>query len=518
MHDSASHIRNPDPVLPIHGDRVKYLFTAGTLTFIAVGAAMTLSLITFRFPLADFLGAEGTLIPLLTDYMLGYSFGITGQILCSLFMTLLPLNNRSKLSYTSIFVMIFVNTAFDIIFISYYSMGCFGLGLASSLSYILSALVLLSGFFGKDKVLVLDPSRISFKDFPEAAKLGLPVLCFNIGVTLKSYIINNTLMFYIGPSAVAVLNLQGSLCSLLGSVPVGCAVALLILGSIYYGEENREALIGCMKYTIKTGIILCAIIAALLVFGAPYLSSMFFSPADEAYALSIRMLYIFPIFLVFNLVLSVIIKGFTIVNKMALANTMTFAEQIITAIVAAGMTHFMGTEGVWWSFSLASIICLLIIGIYVFKRAGMFTFKAEDWMLIEKEFGAQKGDYIEMSLTSMDEVIGMSETVIDFCINKGISPKKSMLAGLAIEEMAGNIVQHGFVPGKKHLIEVRVVKKENLIIRIKDNCREFDPKKRIDQFYPEDICKNIGIRMIAGIAKSMEYQNNIGINTLLITI
>jgi anti-sigma regulatory factor (Ser/Thr protein kinase) len=148
----------------------------------------------------------------------------------------------------------------------------------------------------------------------------------------------------------------------------------------------------------------------------------------------------------------------------------------------------------------------------------MFTLKAEDWMLIEKEFGAQKGDYIEMSLTSMDEVIGMSETVIDFCINKGISPKESMLAGLAIEEMAGNIVQHGFVPGKKHLIEVRVVKKENLIIRIKDNCREFDPKKRIEQFYPEDICKNIGIRMVAGIAKSMEYQNNIGINTLLITI
>ena len=63
-----------------------------------------------------------------------------------------------------------------------------------------------------------------------------------------------------------------------------------------------------------------------------------------------------------------------------------------------------------------------------------------------------------------------------------------------------------------------IVKKEDLIIRIKDNCREFDPKKRIDQFYPEDICKNIGIRMIAGIAKSMEYQNNIGINTLLITI
>ena len=77
---------------------------------------------------------------------------------------------------------------------------------------------------------------------------------------------------------------------------------------------------------------------------------------------------------------------------------------------------------------------------------------------------------------------------------------------------------HGFTSKKKQIIEVKVVKKENLVIRIQDNCPLFDPKKRIDQFYPDDICRNVGIRLIAGIAKDMNYQNNIGINTLFITI
>jgi anti-sigma regulatory factor (Ser/Thr protein kinase) len=112
----------------------------------------------------------------------------------------------------------------------------------------------------------------------------------------------------------------------------------------------------------------------------------------------------------------------------------------------------------------------------------------------------------------------MSEKVIGFCKSRGTNEKEAFYAGLAIEEMAGNIIQHGFVPGKKQVIEVRVVKKENTVIRIQDNCPLFDPAKRVDQFYPEDICKNIGIRMVSGVAKDMNYQSNVGINTLLITV
>ena len=499
-------------------DRVKSLFTTGMLAYTVWGVTVTVLLISGRFFIPGLLGADEAISVLLSDYMSGYSFGVTGQLLCSLFITMLPLNNRSRLSYVGILAMILVNTTLDVFFLYYCSMGCFGMGLATSISYIVSALIMLFGFFGQDKALGIDLNALSFKDFPEAARLGLPLLFFNLGLSFKSFVMNNTLFANIGAAAVAVLNFQGSLCSLLGSVPLGCAFAMMVLGSIYYGEEDRESLIDCMKYTLKTSLILCSIIAALLMAGSSLISSTVFSPVDETYRISVRMLLIFPDFLVFNAILNVLTKSYNIIGHMKLVNILSFVEQIITAFIAVGLMYAIGIDGFWWSFTLGNLVCILIIGINVFVRSGRLTFKPGDWMMLDKDFGAGKDDYMEMVLTSMDEVIGMSEKVIEFCKSKGADSRKSFYAGLAIEEMAGNTVKYGFTPGKKNRIEVKVVKKEDMVIRIQDNCPMFDPKKRIDQFYPEDVSENIGIRMIAAIAKDMNYENNVGINTLLITL
>ena len=88
-----------------------------------------------------------------------------------------------------------------------------------------------------------------------------------------------------------------------------------------------------------------------------------------------------------------------------------------------------------------------------------------------------------------------------------------------MEEMAGNIVSHGFEPSKKHSIDIRLMYKEGkVILRIRDDCQQFDPKSRMEQYFPEDPLKNIGIRMIGKLASNIDYKNNIGLNILTITI
>ena len=52
----------------------------------------------------------------------------------------------------------------------------------------------------------------------------------------------------------------------------------------------------------------------------------------------------------------------------------------------------------------------------------------------------------------------------------------SYRAGLCIEEMAGNIVRHGFTGKANSVVDICVVKEdEGLIIKMKDNCRLFNP-------------------------------------------
>lgn len=100
------------------------------------------------------------------------------------------------------------------------------------------------------------------------------------------------------------------------------------------------------------------------------------------------------------------------------------------------------------------------------------------------------------------------------------APRRAYLASLSMEEMAGNIVEHGFKKdNKRHSVDIRIVHKDNkVILRIKDDCVPFDPGERRKLTEGEDITKNIGIRMIFRIAADINYRNILGMNVLTIRV
>ena len=161
----------------------------------------------------------------------------------------------------------------------------------------------------------------------------------------------------------------------------------------------------------------------------------------------------------------------------------------------------------------------MIIGVSVCLYNKRVPRCLEDWMKLPADFGASEDECLEFSVHSMEEVINISERVMVFCLERGIDHSRSYTAGLSIEEMAGNVVVHGFADvAVNYSVDIRVIVKDELTIRIRDDCPSFDPKKYLEQFHPEDPTKNIGIRMIAFKAKEMIYQNVAGINTLLVKV
>ncbi len=88
-----------------------------------------------------------------------------------------------------------------------------------------------------------------------------------------------------------------------------------------------------------------------------------------------------------------------------------------------------------------------------------------------------------------------------------------------MEEMAGNIVEHGFTDKKTHIVDIRVVNRaDGLLLRIKDDCRAFDPKEKLALIDPEDVTHNIGLRMTQRLAKDLSYSNILGLNVLTILL
>lgn len=495
------------------------VFSTCMVTLFGFGLIITAAGLSLSGPLAGLLGASGELKGMLSEYIRGYAIGVVFQMLYMNMMSFLPLNNKAALSYVSIGTMITVNLSMDVLFTGVLDMGLFGLGLATSLSYIASSLIVIFSFRNKKNPVHLNFKNLDFRIIGPAMRIGLPGLMFNVSVTVKSYALNTIMLASGSIAAVAALSVQNTMCCLLGVIPCGAAGAIGILGSIFYGEEDRLSLEMLIKNALRITCFIALAVMAALILGRDLVAGLYYVPGSEAWTLTREMLLMFPSFVLFNAVFAILQKTYQCEGRMLFVNVMTAVENLLVAGIAAVAYMIIGVKAVWITYTLTSISCLIIVGISVFIREKRITFSLKDWMKLDKDFGVDEEDRIDITLTSIDGVVDASRRAVEFCRSKNIDERRAMLAGLSLEELAGNIIQHGFTDGKRHSVDVRLVYKNGEItIRFRDNCKAFDPVKYLKQFQPSDPYGNIGLRMIVNMAKRVFYLNNIGMNTLLIKV
>ncbi|MCR5686902.1 MAG: ATP-binding protein [Lachnospiraceae bacterium] len=134
---------------------------------------------------------------------------------------------------------------------------------------------------------------------------------------------------------------------------------------------------------------------------------------------------------------------------------------------------------------------------------------------------------IDITIHSMDEVMSLSEKVWAFCENHGLTGQRMYYSSLCTEELAGNIILHGFKDKKEHSIDIRVsfINGERVIC-FKDDGVPFNPAEAARLFEAHDdlslddgsAFRNIGLHIVSRISRSMTYQNTFGLNILTIII
>lgn len=198
-------------------------------------------------------------------------------------------------------------------------------------------------------------------------------------------------------------------------------------------------------------------------------------------------------------------------GRMALVNILSFLETAMIGLIALGTVPRFGTEAAWLANTWSDALAITIVLISVFLRKRKITLRIPDLLKLPDDFGASEEDCAEYEIRTANDVAAASEAVIAWCKSRHVDSKKAFLTGLLIEEMAGNVLQHGAPGGKHYHIHVRVVAGEDLTIRIRDDCRKFDPRERMQMYYPESPETNIGLRMAANLSTSIDYYNSAGI-------
>ena len=63
-----------------------------------------------------------------------------------------------------------------------------------------------------------------------------------------------------------------------------------------------------------------------------------------------------------------------------------------------------------------------------------------------------------------------------------------------------------------------VQKAESMLLRVKDDCRAFNPKEAMEMLDSADITHHIGLRIVSRYAKRMNYNSALGLNVLSIEV
>jgi len=474
------------------------------------------------FSLTGFLTRDELVRPLFNRYLLGQAAGVLPLMLGSSFAAFLSLENRGNLTLVASFCYIVANVALNFLFVQVLHMEALGLALASSLGLWVFLGVQAQYYMTGRSYLRFSTDHLAWRESGDILRIGVPGALSNVYQTARGLIVNNLLEVFVGSVGISAFAAGDNIMRIFWSIPAGMLAVSRMLISVSIGEEDRQTLADIMRVMFRRFIpLMCVVCAGIMLCAVPMTRLFFRDPAEPVYMMTVWGLRILPI----CMPLSIICMHFTCYGQASGKQGLVHLLALLDGVVCvAGFTALLipliGMNSVYIANVLNGTVTTLVIIGYAWLRKKHFPRNMEELMVIPENFGVPEDHRMDLSVRSIEDVVSVAERVQAFCLSRGVDARRAYLAGLSMEEMAGNIVDHGFTKDhKRHSIDVRVVhKNDDVILRIKDDCVPFDPGERQEITEGDDILKNIGIRMVFRTANDIQYQNILGLNVLTIRI
>lgn len=348
--------------------------------------------------------------------------------------------------------------------------------------------------------------------------LGSPASLAGILYSIRNVFINSYALKTAGTVAVDALAILTSCGGFLDSINIGVGATFTMLASVFVGEKDSRSLKDLMKISVWMGIALCMVritICYLLNERIP----IFFGGEGELISVATELIILYNWSSPFNIVTLTLIGVYQTVGRIRFCNAVYLSNCILVPLFCCTvLANIFGIRAIWLLYTIAEIVTLAIFYINACIQNKKIVTTVDELIYLGNDFDATKR--YNISINKIEEVVNVSREIESFCKDNGIDSKRAMLSGLCAEEMAGNIVEHGFKKDKKknNMIDVLAcVENDEVYLRMRDNCVPFDPHTKL-KMYTDDPLKNVGIKMVSKIAKQMNYQTTFGMNVLTIKL
>ncbi len=459
------------------------------------------------------------LYPEMLHYLHGYMFGIPALMMIQVVGPVVVMDGEKRLFTLSAALLCVADVIGDLMNALVFHGGNFGMGMATSVAFFLQLMMILSHFFRKKGYFRFSVRGIQFRWLKDVAIEGSPTFVQRLATMLRDLLINRiNLAVALSTAALAARGVQNDLNTLMFCIGLGVGKTLLSMTGIYYGAYDKQGLKRLFAAAVKTGILLSGG-AGVICFLCGGLIARCYTNDPEVIELSVFSIRCMALSLVLDTLLISLQSYLQGIGNRKLVNILNFADRLfIPVLTAFFMGRLFGSKGIMASIAVSKLLLGVIMLFVVCARCRRFPRFWEDFMFLPKGYGGAESDSRDVLLYNMEDVMRESEMAEQFCLEHGADKVKARWMALFVEEMAGNIVQHGKPPKTGSVsVDYRLfVYNDKICLSLRDYCEEFDPTSYYLAHRKGDIEKNIGIRMVMGHAKKVQYYNTFNSNNLLL--
>ena len=215
-------------------DGVGRLFSETVSLTGAVLLALT-AIVALTVPgIAWLFGARGStaeMHPATCQYLYGLTFEIVPFVLMSITIPVVTLDNGSRTVMLSSIAGCLTDIILDIVAVTQ-GWGLFGIGLASSMSALVSFLVLLTHFLKKKRTIRFKLAKIGFRSIWNVIRTGLSSAFHSMAGMIRSWLLNMIAISAGGSVAMSLIAIHGTILDFVDIAAVGIAGAVGVLASI----------------------------------------------------------------------------------------------------------------------------------------------------------------------------------------------------------------------------------------------------------------------------------------------
>ena len=496
-----------------------------TLLFSVLSMVTVTGIVLFSVPqLAWLFGARGSMAALqglTSQYLYGLGFELLPFVVQAIVIPIVILDNGTPTVVLSSILGCAANILTDLLTVRN-DWGLFGIGLASTMSVVVSLSVLLINLLRKDRVIHFRLVKVRLRHIGEVIRLGMPQAFHTSAGAARSWLLNTLVMAVGGSIGMTVMGIHNTMMDFVDIAAVGIAGATSVMSGIAYGEMNGEELIAVNKLAHRYILIVSAVLITVLATGMQPLGCIFMEAESSGFPL---------LMFAIGCIAAGVLPGALIYNRVTYLQAVDkprsaqwielFANLIVLVALAFALSRLFGIYGVFASFPASKILVMIAIRLKYMKKSRKLFPSPQDSMGLEPTFFHTARDVIFYSVTNLDECMLATEQIGRFCTGHRMQGTVPLYAAMCAEEILTNIFFHGAGQTKRvPRIELRVTIAGNrLIMRIQDSGREFHINALARIITDEkDPYANIGLKIICDTADDVSYYRVFNMNTTLITI